>query len=333
MLNKSDPEPLELAIAALKGPELPQGPGQEIVQKLKLLGSDEAGALPPTTRLAALGCLPEGLELPAEIYDSLLKFQANDQPVALRLAAIDVLVKAKLTADQLFFLSQVVRTAGPLELTRILPAYGKSDEGDVGLRLIESLEECSSAKTLRAEQLDPILKSYPEAVKEAARAFIASNQVGQAEQEQRLDGLLKNLPAGDVRRGHQVFASAKAACNTCHAMGYLGGRVGPDLTRIGQIRTDHDLLEAIVYPSSSFVRSYEPLTVSMLDGRVVSGLVSKDTAEELVLTVAAEQTVSLNRSEIEEIKPGTVSIMPAGLDQQLSTQELADLLAFLKAAR
>ena len=49
--------------------------------------------------------------------------------------------------------------------------------------------------------------------------------------------------------------------------------------------------------------------------------------------MAAEQTVSLNRSEIEEIKPGTVSIMPAGLDQQLSTQELADLLAFLKAAR
>jgi hypothetical protein len=43
-------------------------------------------------------------------------------------------------------------------------------------------------------------------------------------------------------------------------MGYLGGKVGPDLTSVGQIRTERDLLEAVVYPSASFVRSYEQLT-------------------------------------------------------------------------
>jgi putative heme-binding domain-containing protein len=130
-----------------------------------------------------------------------------------------------------------------------------------------------------------------------------------------------------------VFAGAKAACASCHAMGYLGGRVGPDLTKIGQIRTDRDLLEAIIAPSASFVRSYEPVTVATLDGRVVSGTVKKDAPDELVLTLAADKEERIARSDIEEIRPGTVSIMPAGLDQQLSPQELADLLAFLKAAR
>jgi len=116
-------------------------------------------------------------------------------------------------------------------------------------------------------------------------------------------------------------------------MGYMGGRIGPDLTKIGQIRNDHDLIEAIVYPSRSFVRSYEPLTVSTLDGRIITGTIKNESTEELVLTLGADQEARIQRSEIEEIKPGTISIMPAGLDQQLTPEELADLLAFLKAAR
>ena len=44
------------------------------------------------------------------------------------------------------------------------------------------------------------------------------------------------------------FHSEKAACFTCHAIGYRGGDVGPDLTKVGQIRSERDLLEAIVYP-------------------------------------------------------------------------------------
>ena len=50
-------------------------------------------------------------------------------------------------------------------------------------------------------------------------------------------------------------APAKAACVACHTIGYVGGHVGPDLSRVGAIRQERDLVESILYPSASFVQS------------------------------------------------------------------------------
>src|SRR5262249_13186899 len=130
-----------------------------------------------------------------------------------------------------------------------------------------------------------------------------------------------------------VFNSSKAACVSCHAIGYLGGKIGPDLTRIGRLRGDRDLLEAIVYPSASLVRSYEPVQITTRRGIVHNGLIRQETTEALVLTKSATEEVRINRSDIEEMVPSKVSIMPAGMDKLLSTQELADLVAFLKACK
>ena len=59
----------------------------------------------------------------------------------------------------------------------------------------------------------------------------------------KIEELLTLLPSGDIKRGQLVFNSQKAACASCHAIGYLGGTVGPDLTHIGKIRSERDLLE------------------------------------------------------------------------------------------
>jgi putative heme-binding domain-containing protein len=145
--------------------------------------------------------------------------------------------------------------------------------------------------------------------------------------------MLGSLKDGDVRRGQLVFNSAKAACASCHAIGYLGGKIGPDLTHIGKIRADRDLLEAIIFPSASFVRSYEPVQVTTTRGKIHNGLVRKDSPEEVVLTTSATEEIRIPRKEIEDIQPSKVSIMPAGMDKVLSTQELADLVAFLRACK
>ena len=130
-----------------------------------------------------------------------------------------------------------------------------------------------------------------------------------------------------------MFNSPKAACASCHAIGYRGGKVGPDLTQIGKIRSARDLLEAIVFPSASFVRSYEPVEVRTRKGKVYNGLLRQEGAEEVVLVLGAEEQVRLRRRDIEEMVPGKVSIMPAGLDKQLTRRELADLVAFLRACK
>jgi putative heme-binding domain-containing protein len=81
------------------------------------------------------------------------------------------------------------------------------------------------------------------------------------------------------------------------------------------------------------VRSYEPVKVDRADGRTHSGILKKDTPEEVILTLSATEEIRIPRTEIENITPGKVSVMPSGLDQQLSQQDLADLLAFLKASK
>ena len=81
------------------------------------------------------------------------------------------------------------------------------------------------------------------------------------------------------------------------------------------------------------MRSYESLLVATKDGRVISGILRKDAPDEIVLAINAIEEARIARDDIDEMKPGTVSVMPSGLDQQLSRQELADLIAFLKAAK
>jgi putative heme-binding domain-containing protein len=130
-----------------------------------------------------------------------------------------------------------------------------------------------------------------------------------------------------------VFLSQKAACTTCHAMGYAGGRVGPDLTKIGGVRTPADLLEAIVLPSASFVRSYEPVVVLTDDGRSFAGIIREETVAEVMLQTSATATERIRRAAIESLQAGTVSLMPKGYDTLLTPQEVADLVAFLARAK
>ena len=166
-----------------------------------------------------------------------------------------------------------------------------------------------------------------------AQALYARLNVDAAKQKEQLEQLMTTLSAGDVRRGQLVFHSEKAACFSCHAIGYRGGNVGPDLTKIGSVRAERDLLEAIVFPSASFVRSFEPIAVATNDGKVFNGLLRGETADELILATGVNQEARVARRDIDEMRPSTVSVMPAGLDQQLTPQELADLVAFLKACQ
>ena len=94
-----------------------------------------------------------------------------------------------------------------------------------------------------------------------------------------------------------------------------------------------DLLESIVFPSASFVRSYEPFTVVTKSGEDVTGIVRKDAPDEVVLANGPETEVRIARADVVEMRPGKVSLMPDGLEQALTKQELADLLAFLKATK
>jgi putative heme-binding domain-containing protein len=207
------------------------------------------------------------------------------------------------------------------------------NEEPVGVALVEALTRANSRSSVRAEVLRPVLSKYPEAVRTAGDALLESASLDTANQIRRLDALLPTLQGGDITRGQAVFNSPKVACYSCHAIGYMGGHIGPDLTRIGQVRSERDLLEAILYPSASFARGYEPVVIKARGGQVYSGILrNNDLPDEVVLATERDDT-RIPRREIIDMQPGTVSLMPQGLTDQLTRQELADLLAFLKATR
>jgi putative heme-binding domain-containing protein len=251
----------------------------------------------------------------------------------MRSAAADALSQARLSPAQLDRLTQAVKTAGPLELERLLAPFEKSTDETLALKLLAALREAPALPALRVDVLRQRLAKYSPKVQQGIDELQALVDVDAAAQRARIDELLPSVSSGDIRRGQAVFNSTKAACTACHKFGYLGGLAGPDLTRIGRIRNDRDLLEAILYPSLSFVRSYEPVVLVTTDGRAINGLVRNETATEITLATGPNQEVRLRRDEIEEMQNSKVSIMPAGLDKQLSLQELLDLVAFLKNAK
>lgn len=293
-------------------------------------------ARPAAVRVAALAAIPAGPgTLDPALFDLLLAQLDSALPAGERSAAVTVLTRATLAPAQQEALAGALATVGPMELNGLLDAFTGVTAEPVGRRLVAALLESRALGSVRVDLLRQRLAQFPAGVQEAGMELLRRLDIDPAKQAARLESLLAELKqaGGDVRRGQLVFNSQKTACATCHAMGYLGGKVGPDLTSIGQIRTDRDLVEAVVFPSASFVRSYEPVIVTTRDGEEYSGVVANDTAEELLLTTGADTRMRLAKPDITEMRPGTVSVMPSGLDEQLSRQELADLIAFLQGTK
>lgn len=286
-------------------------------------------------RLDALVALPTGASLDAVEYDFLrASLSADSAPITRRTSA-GVLAHSKLGTEQLASLVDNLKSAGPLELNTLLGAFDSGGDDVLGGKLLAALRESKSAKALPPSQLKPHFAKFPETTQKSANEFLASLDVDATRQAANLENLLTAITSlqGDIRRGQLVFTSSKTACVTCHEIGYVGGHLGPSLSGVGKIRTERDLLEAVVYPSASFVRSYEPMVVVVKSGDTFNGVLRKDAPNEVVLATGPETEMRIARADITDMRPGMLSVMPQGLDSQLSKQELADLITFLKSMK
>ena len=153
-----------------------------------------------------------------------------------------------------------------------------------------------------------------------------------ARQKEQLDTLVASLPQGDALRGEKLFHNReKAKCVTCHLKGSEGVRLGPDLTRIGAIRSERDLLEAIVLPSASISRYHETVNVVTHDGKVISGLLVKEDVSTMFLASAEGAMQAVAYADIDRARYSNVSLMPEGYGKILTPNEIADIVAYLKA--
>src|SRR5207302_7275057 len=137
----------------------------------------------------------------------------------------------------------------------------------------------------------------------------AARQQEQAEYLTRLTTELLAVP-GNVERGKEVFFSKKAGCYGCHRAAGKGGSVGPDLSQVGRFRSTRDLLESIVFPSSSIVPEFRQYVITTRQGKSTTGMIVREAADAVYLRTSDLAEVRVARGEIAEMSPSKESPMP-----------------------
>ena len=141
---------------------------------------------------------------------------------------------------------------------------------------------------------------------------------------------IAEIEGGNWGRGRRVFHSQAAACFQCHAVGGSGGTIGPDLSNL--LHRDYASVHRdLVRPSYSINPDYFGQQVLLEDGRVLTGVLRTEGGQ-LTLGDSTGKVTNLDRRSIESMQPAAVSIMPTGLHEKLTADQLRDLMTYLLTA-
>lgn len=140
--------------------------------------------------------------------------------------------------------------------------------------------------------------------------------------------------SGDSRRGAILFHQVHVGCVKCHSVDGSGNSLGPDLTKLADMKdaTDEHVIQSILKPSERIRKGYETVTVVTVEGKTHTGLlISRDAAAVILRNPAKDgQRTMIAVSEIEDVVAGKVSIMPAGITNQLvGRQQFLDLARYV----
>jgi putative membrane-bound dehydrogenase-like protein len=138
---------------------------------------------------------------------------------------------------------------------------------------------------------------------------------------------------GDVAHGKEVFERAASSCVTCHKVGAKGVDFGPGLGAIGAKLPKEALYDAIINPNAGISMGFETSEVRLRSGGLAMGIVRSETQDEVVLVLPGGALQKVPRTDVQQIKKLTVSMMPSGLNQALTQQDLVDLVEYLSTLR
>jgi putative membrane-bound dehydrogenase-like protein len=132
---------------------------------------------------------------------------------------------------------------------------------------------------------------------------------------------------GDAERGAKIFAKT---CATCHEYKGLGSPVGPDLASVKD-KSPEALLVAILDPSRAVEPRYINYVVQTKKGQTLTGLIANETSTSIILGGPDGKKFELLRSDIDEMNSTGKSLMPEGLEKDLSQEAMADVIAYVRS--
>jgi putative membrane-bound dehydrogenase-like protein len=303
-------------------------PPQETVSSMRLLfGSAAVLARSETpdkdVRLEALATLGTGYAQVQGQTSTLKQIFAEASDASLRSAALEGL--ARMRQDDLgTTLLKDWPKAGPAMRRELLNAFMATPAAAEVLAK-EVLDERIAAadltpahrtrlfRVLKGEIRNSLQKALAEAAPEDRREVVARYQTS-----------LKLK--GDSQNGRKLF---EKNCTICHRIGKLGVNVAPDISD-SRTKTPAQLLEAILDPNKAIDANYFGYSLITTEGKIYAGIISAETANSVTLKLQEGKTITVLRSDIDELRNTGVSLMPVGQEKNLSEQQMADLISFIK---
>ncbi len=204
---------------------------------------------------------------------------------------------------------------------------GKSMSGED--RALELLKNKKIPEALIPFVVEGMKGAWRTAIYREAKTFLPNG--GSSEQGKKAPTLNELLALnGNAENGRTVFTKT---CSICHQVNKTGVDFGPDLSEIGSKLPKDGLLEAIVHPSAGISFGFESWELNLKDGSKLTGIISSKTETDIELKFPGGNGQKLKTSDVKSMKQLPESMMPAGLYETMTKQELADLVQYLSGLK
>ena len=202
--------------------------------------------------------------------------------------------------------------AGPQELTTSL--HDKQLPGEVAQRALDRIR-------LSGQNLTELAHAIRKAGQLKPLTTLTAAEIGT---------ILRDVSErGDAQLGAKIFHRRQLQCVTCHRVDGEGGQVGPDLSGLGGSARIGDILSSLLEPSATIKQGYQTAHIITVDGRIMSGIVQQRTQQNVTIRDAMNRLHTIANNDIEELDSSRISVMPSGLMESLTRNELVDLVAYL----
>ncbi len=328
------------------------GGGQNVL--LRLYGSSSAAVRRAALRLLEVAGVPAGHAAVARAASTAEDLQADQE---LRADAVGLLALAGGTSHQALFRKLIEANQPEPVQAAAARALGKVPGEQVGTFLLERWRAMTPAvrndaadaifleparvrlllDALEKDQVQPwtlqfrhrrqIIMNRDPAIRDRGRPLVEAKAGERQKILERYRAALEK--EGDPQRGRQVY---DRVCSKCHRLNGAGSEVGPDLATVRN-RTPDALLADILLPSQSIAQTYEAYVVETVSGASLDGVLAAQTPTTITLRQEEAKQEVIPRSGIKRMYASNLSSMPEDLDKQVTVDQMADLLRYLKTAQ
>ena len=285
---------------------------QKIVKLLKINKAPEVRA----TALIALG------QLKYDQLDQMVIRGMKDKSSVVRTEAIGLLTQVTLDKEKFDdTMREVLRAGSVSEQQKLLKVLGQLDTlvtQSLIEKLIVKMSNNELDPNLHLDLSEAVAKTHSEYLSIQMAALVTDNSANFDEV----------MYGGSIANGRNYFYEGSAGqCVRCHGVEEGSVGVGPNLRKIGGILTRKQLLEALVEPSKRLAPGYGVVTLTLIGGQVVAGILMEENDEELILKTTEAEPMEIPLERIES-RTNAPSGMPA-MGQIMTKRELRDVIAFL----